>query len=337
MAQAGASLDNPITLDSDSDGEGQPCTITASTRPQQQEYQFHETPSNNSEKPFPKRSTPALVIRNPYLKKTRTTGSSFTTSSPPEASSLAKKSLDATASHSPPSGFDNQHQHDQQLHLPTSPPPQTAKPPALISLSPKQQACLDAAKNGDNVFLTGPAGTGKTAVLDRIIADLQERYKDNEWVVTAPTGTCAVALGGQTIHSFAGCGKPVTVEDFDKAFQPERREKWKKLKVLLVDEISMCSGEFLDCLSNVVSKIRKRIDLPFGGIQLIFCGDFLQLPPIPMKEREIEDMVSKGRVRRDELFQDRGFAFQAEMFHKAEFSFFILDQVFRQSNREFSK
>lgn len=146
-------------------------------------------------------------------------------------------------------------------------------------LDVKQQKAIDLAKEGKNVFITGAAGTGKSVVLRHIRNYLQQQERKQasssssplssssslSWVSVGPTGTIACALEGQTIHSLAGCGVPVTVTDFDKIWgDNDRKQAWRDLKVLLIDEISMISGEFLDNLSHVVCQVRKNT-AAFGG------------------------------------------------------------------------
>ncbi|MGK3735627.1 MAG: ATP-dependent DNA helicase PIF1 [Bacillariaceae sp.] len=238
-------------------------------------------------------------------------------------------------------------------------------------LDAKQQLALDLAKEGKNVFITGVAGTGKSVVLRHIREYLKEQYKDDDdddddgggggggggasWVSVGPTGTIACSLEGQTIHSFAGCGVPVTIKDFDQIWKIDRRKAWRKVRVMLIDEISMMSGELLDNLSNVVSKVRSndydedsststsyesnnnnnKEALAFGGIQLIVSGDFLQLPPIPKKKIDCDTMINAG-IKPNALHRDRGFAFESDMWqHKAKFNTVVLDDVYRQTNNEF--
>lgn len=83
--------------------------------------------------------------------------------------------------------------------------------------------------------------------------------------------------GGITIHSWAGIRLARTKEDFDTAWS--RKDNWRETDVLIIDEISMLSGQILDELNRLAKDIRGS-DSPFGGIQLILCGDFLQLPPV---------------------------------------------------------
>jgi hypothetical protein len=132
-----------------------------------------------------------------------------------------------------------------------------------------------------------------------VIAEICARRRDDvdcaRLVVVASTGVAALNVNGQTLHKFAGCGVPRRVSDFEKMWAKETRQRWRDVETLIFDEISMTSGTFLDALSKVVTEIRApsrryggaktwRPHLPFGGIQLILCGDFLQLPPVFARE-----------------------------------------------------
>lgn len=208
------------------------------------------------------------------------------------------------------------------------------------SLSPKQQEALDRIKMGHNVFLTGVAGTGKSLVLKMALEFLKDTYKPKEYVALGSTGPVAIALEGQTIHSFAGIGVPQVKEDFLRVSR--KKKAWKDLKVMVLDEASLVSGEFFDLLSEAVADLRGRPGEPFGGIQLVLCGDFLQLSPILPRRRDIEQMVAalekKGESREDaqeSLFLNRGFCFQAYNWHLAKFDVIQLEEVYRQQNVEF--
>ncbi len=211
-------------------------------------------------------------------------------------------------------------------------------------MSDEQAHALDLIKEGRNVFLTGVAGTGKSLVLKKALEYIKETYEDNEYVAVAPTGSTAVVLEGQTVHSFAGIGIPKVYTDFRKMKSNKRiKKRWENLKVLVLDEVSMISGEFFDSLSKVVSEIRKD-SRPFGGIQLIVCGDFLQLSPIAPRKWEVDQMVNGIREKegletaeeaRNWLFLNRGFCFQSEAWKASSFEMVELKHVFRQSNRDF--
>jgi hypothetical protein len=157
------------------------------------------------------------------------------------------------------------------------PPP----PPPPTSLDPIQQQAIDAAMQGKNIFLTGVAGTGKSFVTQRIVeyAKLMKR----EVAVAAPTGVAAVNLnlGAQTVHSLAGVKVPQRYRDFKTMFSKINSKKWRNIQVLVIDEVGMLTADFLDWLDVTTRQIRNNMLEPFGGIQLIFVGDFAQLGPIP--------------------------------------------------------
>ncbi len=146
--------------------------------------------------------------------------------------------------------------------------------------SDEQQAALCLALNGESFFLTGSAGTGKSYTLEKVIDLMQAKYSGRPGAVAivAPTGAAALQVGGTTIHSFFGLGR------VDKQTAPTTKswsKVWDTLQVLIIDEISMVADWMLDLLDRMGRKSRPaHRHLPFGGVQLILCGDFLQLPPI---------------------------------------------------------
>lgn len=135
---------------------------------------------------------------------------------------------------------------------------------------------------GFNVFFTGPAGTGKSKVLNSILRMNQMGNRPKKVVISATTGIAACAVGGITVHSFAGVGigsEPVEKLQKKVASNEYAKERWKKCQMLVIDEISMMEGLFLDKLDAIAKQVRGN-KKPFGGIQLVMCGDFFQLPPI---------------------------------------------------------
>lgn len=157
-------------------------------------------------------------------------------------------------------------------------------PAPKVSFDAIQLRAIDAALEGKNVFLTGVAGTGKSLVTQTIVHNAETVLR-REVACAAPTGVAAVNLGpdlgAQTVHSLAGVGVPQSARDFASLLSPWTSKKWRAIEVLVLDEIGMLQADFLDWLDVFVRKARRRPLEPFGGIQLIFVGDFAQLGPIP--------------------------------------------------------
>jgi ATP-dependent DNA helicase PIF1 len=186
----------------------------------------------------------------------------------------------------------------------------------LRALSNGQQRVLDAVLAGKSICLTGVAGSGKSYLLEQIIAALPEETT----AITASTGVAAVAVGGLTVHSFAGIGLgdgEISAMIRKVRFNQVARERWKTTKVLLIDEISMLSAGFFETLEKVARAVRLRKSEPFGGLQLVLCGDFLQLPPI-VKNKKADI-----------------FAFQAPCWDSCVSETIMLDRVFRQTDGAF--
>lgn len=149
---------------------------------------------------------------------------------------------------------------------------------ASPSLTKKQKYALDTMIKGKNIFLTGPAGTGKTTIISLFKKMITTRIIG----LTSLTGISAVLLGGCTLHSYLGIG--LGTGSFEVLFERIKKNykakmKWLQTDILIIDEISMLSPQLFEKL-NMLGKSIRQIDLPFGGIQLILCGDFLQLPVV---------------------------------------------------------
>lgn len=159
-----------------------------------------------------------------------------------------------------------------------------------------QQEALDILKLGHNVFLTGSAGSGKTFLLNQYINYLK---KNNVPVaITASTGIAATHLGGMTIHSWSGLGirSSLSQRDFDDL--ESRRYLWdrfQKTKVLIIDEVSMLDSSRFDMVDALLRMFR-RTQTPFGGLQVVLCGDFFQLPPIFKSDQIKSDFVYKSHA-----------------------------------------
>lgn len=146
-----------------------------------------------------------------------------------------------------------------------------------INLSKGQQDALNIMKKGENVFVTGLAGSGKSTCVN-IFVKLYKSHKNMG--VTSTTGISALLFGGVTLHSFLGIGLGTdSVDDLiSKLFKrPYLIKRWNELEILIIDEVSMLSPILLDKLEEIARRIRCD-ERPFGGIQLILLGDFCQLP-----------------------------------------------------------
>jgi len=144
----------------------------------------------------------------------------------------------------------------------------------------KQKTALDILKLGHNVFLTGPAGSGKTYLLKQYIDFLKSR--NIGVAITASTGIAATHMNGQTIHSWSGMGINDVFSEADYKKLSSRKyqqNRFEKTKVLIIDEVSMLHAHQLDIVNNICKHFKEPF-LPFGGLQVILCGDFFQLPPV---------------------------------------------------------
>ncbi|KAM0789196.1 hypothetical protein ACM66B_000041 [Microbotryomycetes sp. NB124-2] len=155
--------------------------------------------------------------------------------------------------------------------------------------SDEQKEVLEAVKAGKNVFFTGPAGVGKSFLLEEVKRLLQ--FMDRDFWITAPTGIAAINVGGTTLHSFLGVGlAKASLSNIFSRIRNSTRDrnerdelglpkKFTKLHTLIIDEISMVDPMFFTIV-NMICKMFRRNTNAFGGIQIIVCGDFFQLPPV---------------------------------------------------------
>jgi ATP-dependent exoDNAse (exonuclease V) alpha subunit len=157
-----------------------------------------------------------------------------------------------------------------------------------------QGLALEVMLSGESVLLTGPAGAGKTFVLNQFIKLAKAEGKHVS--VTATTGLAATHLGGTTIHSWAGIGVADALpQGFAEHIAKGRREIIEKTDVLIIDEISMLHDYRLDMVDEACRLVRRK-DEPFGGIQLIMSGDFYQLPPINRGDSRAGGFVVHSQV-----------------------------------------
>lgn len=146
-----------------------------------------------------------------------------------------------------------------------------------------QKLALEILLSGESALLTGPAGSGKTYVLNQFIR--LAKHAGKHVSVTATTGLAATHLGGATIHAWSGIGIHDYITDkFVDHMSKGRREIIEKTDVLIIDEISMLHDYRLDMVDVICRQVRKKPDVPFGGIQVVMSGDFFQLPPINRRD-----------------------------------------------------
>ena len=163
----------------------------------------------------------------------------------------------------------------------------TSAPTPEIQLSAEQSRVFDLYAQGKNVFVTGPGGTGKTQLIRSIYKDATDKGKKIQ--VCAMTGCAALLLdcSAKTVHSWAGIGLgngDIGVISSRIAMDKWKRKPWRTTDILVIDEVSMMSSRMFDLLDQVGRVVRKRYDVPFGGIQVIFSGDFFQLPPVGSRD-----------------------------------------------------
>ncbi len=190
---------------------------------------------------------------------------------------------------------------------------------------------------GQNLFLTGKAGTGKTTFLKNL-----KRQSPKRMVVVAPTGVAAINAGGVTIHSFFQLSfGPQIPQDPDrpqpfggnpegaaaaniKRFSREKINIIRSLDLLVIDEISMVRADVLDAIDEVLRRFRTRYK-PFGGVQLLMIGDLQQLAPI-VKDDEWEILKT---------YYDTSFFFSSRALRRSKFTGIELKHIFRQSDQQF--
>ena len=181
-----------------------------------------------------------------------------------------------------------------------------------------QEKALAILKSGKNVFLTGSAGTGKTYILNKYIEYLKERKVTV--AVTASTGIAATHMNGMTIHAWSGMGVKEHLTQRDLLNMQSKKylqKNLEKAKVLILDEISMLHKNQLDLVDKILKAFIGN-DLPFGGIQVVLCGDFFQLPPIG----------GQGERSKDK------FAFMSQAWVNANMAICYLTEQYRQEDND---
>jgi len=172
-----------------------------------------------------------------------------------------------------------------------------------------QQEAFAAYEKGENIFISGYAGTGKSYLINQIYKHAKENNKNIQ--VTAMTGCAAVLLGNaKTLHSWAGIGiGNLPIEKLISNIRKYNKvENWTKLNILVIDEISMMSRALFELIDRLAQLLRKN-KKPFGGIQIICSGDFHQLPPVEEEfcfESEVWDITFEKQFVFKHNFRQEG-------------------------------
>ena len=186
-------------------------------------------------------------------------------------------------------------------------------------MNKEKREIIDLLENSDrNVFLTGKAGTGKSHFLRHFRATTKKNV-----VVLAFTGVAAINVQGQTIHSFFRFHPQTTLDSIKKIYDDENNI-YKKIDIIIIDEISMVRADLLDLIDKFMRLNGRRGDLPFGGVQIFAIGDLYQLPPIVTSE---EEMFFKINYESPYFFDSRVFA-------EANFVKKELTKMYRQDSKK---
>ncbi len=154
----------------------------------------------------------------------------------------------------------------------------TSSKEAFDALNPDQKQALELLQSGENIFLTGGAGCGKSYVIRQFVSDLGPK----QMPILASTGAAAVLVGGRTFHSFFGLGimEGGAEATFQRGLKDKRLAKrLREVEGIILDEVSMISGESLRVAEALAQNARES-KLPWGGMRVIAVGDFAQLPPV---------------------------------------------------------
>src|SRR3989338_280903 len=193
---------------------------------------------------------------------------------------------------------------------------------AELDFSEEFAAAFDALENTSrHVFVTGKAGTGKSTLLQYF----RHRTEKNV-VVLAPTGVAAINVKGQTIHSFFQFRPDITPQAIaDLHVRSKKRDMYRKLQAVIIDEISMVRADLLDCVDTFLRLYGPETDKPFGGVQMIFFGDLFQLPPV----------VTRGEEDIFKTVYPTPFFFSAKVLEDLDFDVLELSKIYRQTDEGF--
>ena len=197
-----------------------------------------------------------------------------------------------------------------------------------ISNEFKQAIALMNEPNGNIIFITGNAGTGKSTLLSFFAKTREAKEGKKRPVVLATTGVAALNAGGQTIHSFFNFHTNITVDKIlKKDYKPkeELKKTLSKLDTIIIDEASMLRADLMDSIEAALKLYGPNPFIPFGGVSIILIGDLHQLPPVVVKEDE--ELFSS-------IYQSPYF-FSAKCLESIEIKTIELKKVYRQNDENF--
>jgi len=174
-------------------------------------------------------------------------------------------------------------------------------------------------KTNDNVFITGKAGTGKTTFLKYFVSQCNKKF-----VILAPTGVAALNAGGETIHSFFKFKTDITLDKVTKK-KYGKNSIYKNLDTIIIDEVSMLRADLLDCVDKFLRLNGPVPKLPFGGVQMLFVGDLMQLPPVVTKD---EEFLFKN-------YYDSPYFFSAKCMSEVFCHIIEFQKIYRQTDEKF--
>lgn len=194
-----------------------------------------------------------------------------------------------------------------------------------LVLSDEQRAIFNILENGNNnVYITGKAGTGKSALLQYFQFKSKKKL-----VVVAPTGVAALNVGGQTIHSLFGLPPQFLSEEKIQQIKIYQKKAFllRHIDTVVIDEISMVRADVMDAIDHILRKARRN-DKPFGGVQMIMFGDLYQLPPV----------VSDPQLIKYFMHNHGGFYFfNAKVWQNTQLDKYELTHIFRQKDENFKE
>jgi len=190
-----------------------------------------------------------------------------------------------------------------------------------IEINEQFRHALDIMENSDRgIFVTGRAGTGKSTLLNHF-----RNVTKKKVAVLAPTGVAALNVKGETIHSFFKFKPGITPDRVKKPRSNNPESIYRKLDIIVIDEVSMVRADLLDCVDRFLRLNGPEADKPFGGIQMAFIGDLYQLPPV----------VTSGEKEVFQSLYETPYFYGAQVFGFFEMEFVELEKIYRQHDEQF--